>query len=384
MNYIQSLIHKFFLVEDIEKFNKRKFVHNNLCIFVLSLYLMFEQLYYGFYTSEPGSFRQKIFIGTALLMMVYTLISGFIQTQNAKNIFWIHKIYEISLGLVGFVIAIVRSLLIQNNTFALPSIYIAVIYGFAVFFYFSPIISFGIYFITCTSIIILLPMFHPEIIHITYVQDIVTNNIIAWIASVINYQRYVKEHNSQQTICDKNKELQAKTDKIQKTNQVLRYISNVDELTNIYNRRKLNEFLEIEYDRCKTSNKKISLILMDIDFFKLVNDTHGHFVGDEVLEQLGELLKRNVRQSDRVGRWGGEEFLIICPETDFEEAFDLAEKIRKIIQNYDFKLEKDVTCSLGVATSKDIDTIANLIIRADKGLYKAKALGRNRVEEGEK
>lgn len=383
MSSIQSFIHNHFLVEDTAKFNKKKFMRNNLCILILSLYLSIEQLYYGFCTSELGSLRQEIFIISAMLMIVYTLISRFIQTKKVRHVSFVHKIYEISFGLFGFVIAIVRSLLIQDHTFALPTIYIAVIYGFAVFFYTSPIISFGIYFITCTLIIILLPMFHPEIMHITYVQDIVTNNIIAWIASVISYQRYVKEYKSQQTIYYKNEELQAKTDNIKKTNQVLQHMSNIDALTNIYNRRKLNEYLKIEYDRCKLLNKKISLILMDIDFFKLINDTYGHSVGDKVLEQLGELLKKNVRRNDKVGRWGGEEFLIICPETSFKEVYNLAERIRKVIQNYDFKLEKDITCSFGVATNKDIDTITHLIIKADNGLYKAKELGRNRVEVGE-
>lgn len=230
--------------------------------------------------------------------------------------------------------------------------------------------------------LILLPLFHPEIVLITYVQDIVTNNFIAWIASVISYRRYVREYRCQQTISDKNEELQAKTANIQKTNQTLQYMSNIDDLTNIYNRRKLNEFLELEYERCRAAGKNISLILIDVDFFKAINDTYGHSAGDKVLEQFGKLLKQNVSLNNIVGRWGGEEFLMICPETNLEEAVCLAEKIRRMVQNDDFKLENQVTCSLGVATNQNIDTITNLIIRADRGLYRAKALGRNRVEEG--
>lgn len=209
-----------------------------------------------------------------------------------------------------------------------------------------------------------------------------TNNFIAWIASVISYRRYVREYRCQQTISDKNEELQAKTANIQKTNQTLQYMSNIDDLTNIYNRRKLNEFLELEYERCRAAGKNISLILIDVDFFKAINDTYGHSAGDKVLEQFGKLLKQNVSLNNIVGRWGGEEFLMICPETNLEEAVCLAEKIRRMVQNDDFKLENQVTCSLGVATNQNIDTITNLIIRADRGLYRAKALGRNRVEEG--
>nr|WP_315024995.1 diguanylate cyclase [uncultured Aminipila sp.] len=382
MNYIPSLFHRIFLKENTEDFNKKKLMHNNLCILALSIYLTIEQLYYGFYTLAFGGLICKIYYGTAFVMVIYAILSGYIQIKKIKRIRWFHKIYEISFGFFGFIVAIVRALLVQNNIFALPTIYVAVIYGFAVFFYFSPSISFGIYCLTCTSIIILLPVFQPEAIHITYVQDILSNNIIAWIASVITYQRYVREYKSQQIISNKNKLLKAKTNRIEKKNKVLQYISNVDDLTNIFNRRKLNEILETEYDRCGKSNREISLILMDVDLFKLINDTFGHNAGDRVLAQLGEILKNNVSQSDKAGRWGGEEFLIICPETESEDAFMLAEKIRKVILNYDFKLEYNVTCSFGVATSIETDTITDLMLKADKGLYKAKEGGRNRVEEG--
>ncbi|WP_312649620.1 GGDEF domain-containing protein [Aminipila sp.] len=382
MNYIHSFFHRIFLKENTEDFNKKKFMHNNACILALSVYLTIEQLYYGFYMSAFGGLICKIYYGTAFVMVIYAILSGYIQIKKIRRIQWFHKIYEISFGFFGFIVAIARALLVQNNIFALPTIYVAVIYGFAVFFYFSPTISFSIYCLTCASIIILLPVFQPEVIHITYVQDILSNNIIAWIASVITYERYVREYKSQQIISNKNKQLKAKTNRIEKKNKVLQYISNVDDLTNIFNRRKLNEILEIEYDKCKQSTREISLILMDVDLFKSINDTFGHNVGDEVLAQLGAILKNNVSQSDKAGRWGGEEFLIICPETESEDAFMLAEKIRKVIQNYDFKLEYNVTCSFGVATSIETDTITDLMLKADKGLYKAKEGGRNRVEEG--
>lgn len=382
MNYIHSFFHRIFLKENTEDFKKKKFKHNNLCILALSIYLTIEQLYYGFYMSPFGGLICKIYYGTAFVMVIYAILSGYIQIKNIRRIHWFHKIYEISFGFFGFIVAIARALLVQNNIFALPTIYVAVIYGFAVFFYFSPTISFSIYCLTCASIIILLPVFQPEVIHITYVQDILSNNIIAWIASVITYERYVREYKSQQIISSKNKLLKAKTNRIEKKNKVLQYISNVDDLTNIFNRRKLNEILEIEYDRCKQSKREISLILMDVDLFKSINDTFGHNVGDKVLAQLGEILKNNVSQSDKAGRWGGEEFLIICPETESEDAFMLAEKIRKVILNYDFELEYNVTCSFGVATSIETDTITDLMLKADKGLYKAKEGGRNRVEEG--
>lgn len=382
MNYIYSFFHRIFLKEKTEAFNQKKFMHNNLCILTLSIYLIIEQLYYGIYTTEFGSLISKFYYGTALVMVIYVSLSGYFQLKKEKKIYWFLKIYEISFGFFGFVVAIARSLLVNNTIFALPTIYVAVIYGFAVFFYFSPSISLAIYSITCACMIILLPVFQPEVIQITYVQDILTNNIVAWIASVITYLRFVREYKSQQVISNKNKLLKAKTNRIEKRNKVLQYISNVDDLTNLYNRRKLNEILQLEFNRCNELNKDISLILMDVDLFKSINDTFGHNAGDRVLTKLGKILKNSIGQNEKVGRWGGEEFLIICPETDSEYALRLAEKIREAIELYDFQVQDPVTCSFGVATNTETDTMANLMLKADKGLYKAKEGGRNKVEEG--
>ncbi|MBN7772780.1 GGDEF domain-containing protein [Clostridium aminobutyricum] len=357
-------------------------MHNNLCILILSIYLTIEQLYYGFYVTTSGLIHIIHFI-TAFVMALYGVISGTIQVKKVKNVSWILKIYEVSFGFFGFAIAIARTLLVHNHLFVLPTIYSSVIYGFAVVFYFSPAVNFCIYGTTSLLTIFLLPIFQPDIVQSSFIPDILSNNIIAWIVSVINYRRYVKEFRNQKIICDKNKLLQAKTTKIEKINEALRYTSSMDELTNIYNRRKLNEILEIEYGRCRRENKKISLILLDIDLFKTINDTYGHNVGDMVLTKIGELLKNNVEKSEKVGRWGGEEFLIICPETDFEKAVYLAERIRKIIEEFNFHLTTKVTCSFGVATNIKMDTISNLLLRADMGLYKAKDSGRNRVENGQ-
>lgn len=381
MNHIYNFSSKIILSEKSEDFNEKKFMHNNLCILALSIYLTIEQLIYGVFTAEPQSILQRTYFVTALIMFLYSILSVYFQTNRVKKITYLHKFYEISFGVLGFIIAIARALTIKNFIFALPTIYIAVLYGFAVFFYFPPVTTFFIYFSTSTLIIALLPVFQPEILNFTYKQDIISNNFIAWIASIISYGRYVKVYRAQKTICNKNVELQAKTNKIEKTNEVLRYISNIDALTNIYNRRKLNEILEKEYDISKLFNRKISIVIMDVDFFKSINDTFGHNTGDKVLSTLGQILKNNIRRSEIVGRWGGEEFLIICLETDADAAYYLAERIRKIIENFDFNLCCNITCSFGVSTIKENDTLENLINRADTALYGAKKHGRNRVED---
>jgi diguanylate cyclase (GGDEF)-like protein/PAS domain S-box-containing protein len=157
-------------------------------------------------------------------------------------------------------------------------------------------------------------------------------------------------------------------------------ISITDRLTGIYNRLKLDEALGVEYERFSRYESKFSVILFDIDKFKSVNDTYGHIEGDNVLKKVAEVTGKNIRATDCFGRWGGEEFLIICSETVKDDASILAEKIRKLIENTDFGIDRTITCSFGVAEISINDNAEQLVSRADKLLYKAKENGRNRVE----
>ncbi len=368
------------LVKYKQEFFRKKFMHNNLSILLFSIFLTVEQMYYGLYIREMGSLTQKIHFFSAMIMVVFVIISTYFQIKKPNNISLMHKTFEISFGLFGFMIAIARSLLVQNSIFPLPTVYIGVIYGFAVIFCFNPVKSFYIYSITSMILIIELPVFQPVIRESTYIQDILSNNMIAYILSTINYQKHVKEFINQKIISKSNQELEDKTLEIQKMNEKLKYISMRDELTNIYNRRKLNEVLRHEYNKAKRYSEKFSIIILDVDYFKSVNDTYGHNVGDEVLIELVEKLNNNIRSSDILGRWGGEEFLIICPHTDKNQAVSLARKLRKIIQNHEFPVTNDLTCSFGVTAYKSGDTIDDLINRADKALYTAKENGRNREE----
>ncbi len=124
------------------------------------------------------------------------------------------------------------------------------------------------------------------------------------------------------------------------------------------------------------------MIILDIDHFKPLNDTYGHMAGDTVLRRIGELLKENSRASDVVGRWGGEEFLVICPHTDVEGATALAESLRRAIESESFQVDRPVTASFGVAAvtgNGSFDSTDRLLVAADNELYRAKEGGRNRV-----
>ncbi|MDD2267110.1 GGDEF domain-containing protein [Sulfuricurvum sp.] len=159
----------------------------------------------------------------------------------------------------------------------------------------------------------------------------------------------------------------------------LEAIAMVDKLTHLYNRRKMDECLYIEVEKSKRYSKPLSLIMIDIDYFKKVNDTYGHQTGDAVLQKVAELINNNTRKIDCCARYGGEEFLIMCPETPEEGVLTLAEQIRRTIEAYEFETVKHLTISLGVSTYSETDDMMTLIKKCDEALYKAKHQGRNQV-----
>ncbi len=159
---------------------------------------------------------------------------------------------------------------------------------------------------------------------------------------------------------------------LEEKNKLLEEIANLDSLSGLKNRHFFNTRLEEETERANRYNKKLSLILLDIDYFKRVNDTYGHDIGDKVIKEIANMLQTSIRKSDVVARWGGEEFAILMPETDLDEAFLVGEKIRSMAESLDYSFGEKVTISLGVATWTKFDTIEILFKRVDKVLYRAK------------
>lgn len=152
-----------------------------------------------------------------------------------------------------------------------------------------------------------------------------------------------------------------------------------DKLTGLFNRHKLDEILEIDYERSARGGYTFSVILLDVDHFKSVNDNFGHNNGDLVLKEVAQLLKKRVRKSDLVGRWGGEEFIIVCPNTELEQAASLAEEVRANIAKQQFNNVGNITASFGLAEHKPKESLKELLHRADTALYSAKETGRNKV-----
>jgi diguanylate cyclase (GGDEF)-like protein len=151
-------------------------------------------------------------------------------------------------------------------------------------------------------------------------------------------------------------------------------------LTGLHNRRKLDEVLGYEVERVHRYGGGLSVILLDIDHFKQTNDSYGHPAGDRVLAAVAAILRSGARSIDSVGRWGGEEFMVICPQTELDGARALAEMLRLRIAAADFPEVGRKTCSFGVAALCPDETLATLVARADAALYRAKQAGRNAVE----
>ena len=154
-----------------------------------------------------------------------------------------------------------------------------------------------------------------------------------------------------------------------------------DSLTNIYNRLHFAHFLDAEIDKVKRYGGCFSIIFFDLDHFKDVNDNYGHMVGDDVLEKITEIVSKANRSADIFARSGGEEFIILAPETNISGACIHAERLRRDIEQYDFPNAGHITSSFGVAEfNAEKDDVESILERADKALYMAKEFGRNRVE----
>ncbi len=177
----------------------------------------------------------------------------------------------------------------------------------------------------------------------------------------------------EQKVMERTRELEAK-------NQELARIAIVDQLTGLFNRRKLDEVLSGELTRSSRYGNSFGLVMIDIDHFKDVNDTHGHQIGDQVLQLFADQLKRGVREVDVLGRWGGEEFLIICPETEREGMLYLVENLRTAVQSKSVPEVGQKTASFGVTVYEKDDTLEILVGKVDRALYLAKEKGRNRIE----
>ncbi|MCK5201219.1 MAG: GGDEF domain-containing protein, partial [Spirochaetales bacterium] len=174
-------------------------------------------------------------------------------------------------------------------------------------------------------------------------------------------------------------ELYDKNIELQTINKKLELLSTTDQLTKLFNRHKMNSELEKEWKRTMRYRNEFSIIMFDIDWFKKINDTYGHPAGDSVLEELSLLTRKTLRSTDIISRWGGEEFLVLCPEIKLDRARALAVKLCSAVENHRVTVGVAITISVGLCEFGREKNLEDLIKKVDEKLYDAKHQGRNTV-----
>ena len=195
---------------------------------------------------------------------------------------------------------------------------------------------------------------------------------------ILNYFVKERERSHDQAVAAK-EALEISNQQLQSNEAKIRELMLTDWLTGVANRRHLDERLKNELDRSQRYGGHLCIVMADLDFFKQVNDTHGHDAGDTVISVFANIISDTVRNTDFVSRYGGEEFLIILPETNEDGALQLTERIRTILAGRKIHpLPTPVTASFGITSAIPDDTLDSLLKRADQALYQAKESGRNR------
>lgn len=220
--------------------------------------------------------------------------------------------------------------------------------------------------------------------------NIVNSTAIVIISLVIACMRYKGREDDfikRKELQEKSEELKQLNKELEETNYKLTRLSQIDGLTGIYNRLVFDRFINTEWEQCKRCQHQLSLLMIDVDYFKLYNDNYGHQAGDQCLRKIASVLSNCARQSsDIVSRYGGEEFAIILPDIEKEMAMDLAEKIRREVEEmkviHEYSIVSDyVTISLGLCTviPTEESSVEEFIGYADEALYEAKKENRNKV-----
>jgi diguanylate cyclase (GGDEF)-like protein len=259
---------------------------------------------------------------------------------------------------------------------------------------FSTYLSAALLFIICalTPSILLLIASTNVFLHVLGFAGIAYAAIALWFALVANQtglRGFSLSHRNSELVAalqETNKELEHKNDALHYALAKIEEVANKDELTGCFNRRYLMESLRREAVICSRDYRPFTLLIIDVDYFKIINDTHGHLVGDRALAELGQTLRLIMRSMDTLARFGGEEFACMLPGTTLEEGSALADRIRHVISTQNLMLDVgrlSLTVSIGVAQWHSSESIQSVIQRADQALYRAKAAGRNCIASAE-
>lgn len=341
-----------------ENINRIHFIAN---LFAISSLFFF--IYYLINPQNPIIYKHTIFyLGLSLIISPAVSISLIIlrDRDGDRLLNFIQKAFLI-FSAVWFVGRGALNTIFDQKiaTFPLGIIIMAVCYKGSPRFTGSLIVGTGIAFIGGTTVI--LKGFYPVMI------------VPIIIYSTISLFLYLHLENNRI-------KLFILTNETKERNKALEELSFRDHLSRLYNRRYIMEYLEKLKPQMEYKKRELGLLMLDIDHFKRINDTFGHPIGDSVLREFSSLLQESVRKSDLVGRYGGEEFIVVLPDTGYEEALTIAENILKRVREHHFmELSWNLTVSLGCGILKSDEPLTTLIERVDSRLYKAKREGRDQV-----
>jgi diguanylate cyclase (GGDEF)-like protein len=314
-----------------------------------------------------GDILRTKFVILAILAFNLLLLPFFIVMRKKIN-----KIPDplsrsiLTVYLIGTLLLGCAMSLMSQSYFATMNVYIITLFMISAFIYRPPLENLFIFFSTYLVFFLLIPMYqiYPEAVLILRTNAFIMN-LLAWLLARMVYHNKLKSFQNLKLI--------------EESNQMLREMAVRDSLTSLFNHASIYNMLRDEIEKSRVSKRKLCIIMLDVDDFKAVNDQYGHLIGDKVLKIMSGILMETCRTTDYVGRYGGEEFLIVLPNTGMKEACCLAERIRSNIEEADFENEIRITVSLGIDESVEETSAEDMIRGADHKLYLAKCCGKNRV-----
>jgi len=339
---------------------------------VIAALLAVVEPFLAFFVETPGTADSYLAMGIGLVAMVFLPVL-YLSKRNTERLskFWIMLVQ--TLFLTGILAGGIILSLYEQSTLASSSSYFLGLFTIAAFITIPPVISAVLFLTSNVVFLVLLPQFQtlPELVTTLNINTL-SMTAVAWILNQMAAREKMKSFMNEKIIIEKNSELEKK-------NSELNDLTMRDSMTNLLNHKNSLRRLKEEVDRAKRIGYPLTVAMIDLDNFKLINDTYGHQTGDEVLIQVAKILTENCRSTDIVGRYGGEEFIIIMPDTNSGDAALLMQRIQTCIEGTSFKDGIRITLSCGISELHG-ENVHGILKASDVMLYKAKKNGKNRVE----
>lgn len=361
--YLNSVVKSYFSHKD---FNATNLGQNFIRIFVVGgIYTMFEIV--GLILSSFGVFSSDIRLYVMAVVVFHLIYLPFMAVVYRKKLFKSEKVYEILTNIYYIVVLLWASFFTALVYLADGdiTIYSIVLFLISAVFIITPNTASLLY---ITNFVVFSGMVYSIVSEIGMANGIVFKALIVTVlALVISHSNYL----ARRSLFESNR-------KLEQANKTLNEKSQRDSLTHLYNNEYIFDKLKSKIEGVKNSNQKLSVIMIDIDNFKFINDSFGHLYGDHVIKSVAEVIQSAIRDDDVLGRYGGEEFIVILTDTCKEIAVSVAERVRSAVEAIDFDKAHRITVSIGVSEYGGEDP-KNLINSADINLYKAKFAGKNKV-----